>query len=129
MIRRPPRSTPLYSSAASDVYKRQPIELHRNRRGHAPARVGEDVHGVFTVLGLLPAGRPPLRSRLASFDPHGGRDAGQLRGATRPGGPVLEDPRRAPRGRAGGGPRVLRGPDGFPSPGGPPVIFQYGSAE
>src|SRR5660398_163976 len=26
MIRRPPRSTPLYSSAASDVYKRQ--ELH-----------------------------------------------------------------------------------------------------
>src|SRR5674476_1532781 len=25
MIRRPPRSTPLYSSAASDVYKRQPI--------------------------------------------------------------------------------------------------------
>src|SRR5450759_1489565 len=27
MIRRPPRSTPLYSSAASDVYKRQ----HRDR--------------------------------------------------------------------------------------------------
>ena len=31
MIRRPPRSTPLYSSAASDVYKRQvaqwPVEL------------------------------------------------------------------------------------------------------
>ena len=25
MIRRPPRSTPLYSSAASDVYKRQTI--------------------------------------------------------------------------------------------------------
>ena len=25
MIRRPPRSTPLYSSAASDVYKRQDI--------------------------------------------------------------------------------------------------------
>src|SRR3546814_3985188 len=25
MIRRPPRSTPLYSSAASDVYKRQPV--------------------------------------------------------------------------------------------------------
>src|SRR5450759_4299872 len=29
MIRRPPRSTPLYSSAASDVYKRQ-------ARGYAP---------------------------------------------------------------------------------------------
>src|SRR5660398_322897 len=27
MIRRPPRSTPLYSSAASDVYKRQLHEL------------------------------------------------------------------------------------------------------
>ena len=30
MIRRPPRSTPLYSSAASDVYKRQAITV-----GHA----------------------------------------------------------------------------------------------
>src|SRR5674476_1531347 len=27
MIRRPPRSTPLYSSAASDVYKRQVLSL------------------------------------------------------------------------------------------------------
>src|SRR5674476_1026471 len=32
MIRRPPRSTPLYSSAASDVYKRQ---------GHKEEDVGE----------------------------------------------------------------------------------------
>src|SRR5674476_106578 len=32
MIRRPPRSTPLYSSAASDVYKRQVVLLlHPNR--------------------------------------------------------------------------------------------------
>src|SRR5660398_273769 len=29
MIRRPPRSTPLYSSAASDVYKRQPLPAHQ----------------------------------------------------------------------------------------------------
>src|SRR5660397_75663 len=29
MIRRPPRSTPLYSSAASDVYKRQGLETTR----------------------------------------------------------------------------------------------------
>src|SRR5660398_238581 len=28
MRRRPPRSTPLYSSAASDVYKRQPLRGH-----------------------------------------------------------------------------------------------------
>ena len=31
MIRRPPRSTPLYSSAASDVYKRQ-YEDHENAK-------------------------------------------------------------------------------------------------
>src|SRR5674476_1159215 len=41
MIRRPPKSTPLYSSAASDVYKRQP---HRRGDrlplpdGHRPGR-------------------------------------------------------------------------------------------
>ena len=31
MIRRPPRSTPLYSSAASDVYKRQPQHQKGNQ--------------------------------------------------------------------------------------------------
>src|SRR5665647_3975404 len=31
MIRRPPRSTPLYSSAASDVYKRQAQHLEHGR--------------------------------------------------------------------------------------------------
>ena len=30
MIRRPPRSTPLYSSAASDVYKRQQLRANSN---------------------------------------------------------------------------------------------------
>src|SRR5674476_869871 len=33
MIRRPPRSTPLYSSAASDVYKRQRIPAREGREG------------------------------------------------------------------------------------------------
>src|SRR5674476_878119 len=33
MIRRPPRSTPLYSSAASDVYKRQRWVCWRSRPG------------------------------------------------------------------------------------------------
>ena len=33
MIRRPPRSTPLYSSAASDVYKRQPSYGPESMRG------------------------------------------------------------------------------------------------
>src|SRR5674476_1477056 len=32
MIRRPPRSTPLYSSSASDVYKRQIPYLERGER-------------------------------------------------------------------------------------------------
>ena len=31
MIRRPPRSTPLYSSAASDVYKRQIVATPESR--------------------------------------------------------------------------------------------------
>src|SRR5674476_975365 len=32
MIRRPPRSTPLYSSAASDVYKRQALSKAEHQR-------------------------------------------------------------------------------------------------
>src|SRR5660398_256826 len=39
MIRRPPRSTPLYSSAASDVYKRQVHELSPPHYIHADARI------------------------------------------------------------------------------------------
>src|SRR5450759_5948863 len=37
MIRRPPRSTPLYSSAASDVYKRQLIAFPNHLPQFAPA--------------------------------------------------------------------------------------------
>ena len=39
MIRRPPRSTPLYSSAASDVYKRQLQRRRRGTRGTFRARI------------------------------------------------------------------------------------------
>src|SRR5660398_242642 len=52
MIRRPPRSTPLYSSAASDVYKRQlldmltPIYLVTYEQTSALAIVAEDYGGV-----------------------------------------------------------------------------------
>src|SRR5660398_295821 len=70
MIRRPPRSTPLYSSAASDVYKRQDehvwhhvstkpphlggrgpkeltgmVDLTRDERGHVHARLLDLVPG------------------------------------------------------------------------------------
>src|SRR5665647_1910126 len=51
MIRRPPRSTPLYSSAASDVYKRQP---HGNRHPYA-------TNGAFaTKNGLVMLGASNL---------------------------------------------------------------------
>src|SRR5660397_134167 len=39
MIRRPPRSTPLYSSAASDVYKRQDMDTY-NDQDFEEARIG-----------------------------------------------------------------------------------------
>src|SRR5660397_162337 len=41
MIRRPPRSTPLYSSAASDVYKRQILETWTWRRRRLLSSRGE----------------------------------------------------------------------------------------
>ena len=41
MIRRPPRSTPLYSSAASDVYKRQHL-FQQQSMTHLPGRQGID---------------------------------------------------------------------------------------
>src|SRR5450759_6039124 len=40
MLRRPPRSTPLYSSAASDVYKRQDFD-HVHRDADRPGLVGK----------------------------------------------------------------------------------------
>src|SRR5660397_151089 len=39
MIRRPPRSTPLYSSAASDVYKRQDTTTSQWAQGHGNLKV------------------------------------------------------------------------------------------
>ena len=71
MIRRPPRSTPLYSSAASDVYKRQlslslslslslPLALslsvartHTPRRRHQPVRT---CHRCSASMPVVPDG-------------------------------------------------------------------------
>ena len=50
MIRRPPRSTPLYSSAASDVYKRQP-------------------NGWMDQYGTCFGGRPQPRRRCVRWGP------------------------------------------------------------
>ena len=46
MIRRPPRSTPLYSSAASDVYKRQAV------RASGAAAVDSHEVGLATLAPL-----------------------------------------------------------------------------
>src|SRR5674476_1223183 len=96
MIRRPPRSTPLYSSAASDVYKRERVE--------APG-TGSTVPG--------PAGSPPCtgtetrsasqlhwRARSGARRGRSGRLAGQRRHPphwslrSRLGGTWWTDPRR-----------------------------------
>ena len=47
---------------------RVPVELHRDRRGHRPARTGQDVHRLLPVLGLLPPGRAALRGAVAAVD-------------------------------------------------------------
>src|SRR5660398_242857 len=78
MIRRPPRSTPLYSSAASDVYKRQEgIFLSVEGDGGEPPECGKPLHfpglegdldaGSVEHPGktadLLPLGRGRIRER------------------------------------------------------------------
>ena len=54
MIRRPPRSTPLYSSAASDVYKRQ--EQGRNNLAASGQAVlpktGESENPLYSLIGV-----------------------------------------------------------------------------
>src|SRR5660398_155079 len=58
MIRRPPRSTPLYSSAASDVYKRQ---------GLAPSPPPEPLRRTsWTVSAYLRTSWPSQRLKLSS---------------------------------------------------------------
>src|SRR5665811_1855983 len=48
MIRRPPRSTRVRSSAASDVYKRQVVDL-----GELVRTTGEEYRGAANATGLL----------------------------------------------------------------------------
>src|SRR5450759_2655637 len=45
MIRRPPRSTPLYSSAASDVYKRQALGMTAGDQPVAKPSIGRTEDG------------------------------------------------------------------------------------
>ena len=62
MIRRPPRSTPLYSSAASDVYKRQGYAVRDIFRRYQPESmlfIGDDttdIDGINQLIKLRDAG-------------------------------------------------------------------------
>src|SRR5660397_246861 len=62
MIRRPPRSTPLYSSAASDVYKRQVGQLAGPRE--LPRHLQEaEAHQVLSLIHIS----EPTRLRRISY--------------------------------------------------------------
>ena len=77
MIRRPPRSTPLYSSAASDVYKRQEEMLSPSYAGIRPITSKEDRvkrdfmistvenHKIENLFNLYGIESPGLTSSLA----------------------------------------------------------------
>ena len=53
MIRRPPRSTPLYSSAASDVYKRQLLVVAMVRDWRTEGRVHPVyIYGTLAMLAV-----------------------------------------------------------------------------
>ena len=55
MIRRPQRSTPLYSSAASDVYKRQDVYSVMNNWGanHGAISYGHIGQDLITLASML----------------------------------------------------------------------------
>src|SRR5665811_2635102 len=52
MIRRPPRSTRVRSSAASDVYKRQGFLLHMLQPDDVLYDIGANI-GTYTVIGSI----------------------------------------------------------------------------
>src|SRR5665647_2299501 len=58
MIRRPPRSTPLYSSAASDVYKRQ-VRLTLTGQPNSPCSSPVSDYMMLTIVGLPTADAGP----------------------------------------------------------------------
>src|SRR5665647_3952796 len=87
MIRRPPRSTPLYSSAASDVYKRQrsgpsrlrqrkvqpgraciPDDLQLGNAVRRPAHSFDDARPDVTITGLTIGYRANSQVRNPFYD-------------------------------------------------------------
>src|SRR5674476_1697315 len=95
MRRRPPRSTPLYSSAASDVYKRQDLdgEVHaaeapgnlvavpRRRQARVDPKtleLGPDAEDVLGHSDVAPAGRPGQPRVAGLAEPRRRRAVGEL---------------------------------------------------
>src|SRR5450759_6031284 len=72
MLRRPPRSTPLYSSAASDVYKRQVLEGRREERESPSLHHGEDDRHVARPLRHALSALLVLLHLLDGRDHHAG---------------------------------------------------------
>ena len=66
MIRRPPRSTPLYSSAASDVYKRQLRSDNNLRWGPRDCSQRSSRSAMLTSVALPHAAEAPKRARSDS---------------------------------------------------------------
>src|SRR5660397_292090 len=68
MIRRPPRSTPLYSSAASDVYKRQLqymvdiLNRLPSMKSYRGTEFDPDTHDALTVIRDFASGSDPKGS-------------------------------------------------------------------
>src|SRR5660397_222266 len=83
MRRRPPRSTPLYSSAASDVYKRQVHTAQRADAGQVGDRIGLAVTSMKNTRPLRVIALAQRRKHRDALDPLAGvRDA--LGGGARP---------------------------------------------
>ena len=66
MLRRPQRSTPLYSSAASDVYKRQAIEYMQNGSKASVERLTEQMYEASENLEFEKAAK--LRDRINAIE-------------------------------------------------------------
>src|SRR5660398_76853 len=101
MIRRPPRSTPLYSSAASDVYKRQQGGI-RGRAVGEPGRGGRTGRGGGCPPALLDGRRVEPRRGLVVGRPVPAGGSPPVRGADAPGARAGRAVRRR------GSPRVFR---------------------
>src|SRR3546814_6445837 len=67
MIRRPPRSTPLYSSAASDVYKRQVSALAHVQLAAPPflSLAWRSLHEPLRCLSLIHISEPTRHLRIS----------------------------------------------------------------